>query len=124
MTVTNTFLTAVGGVIANKLRATLTALGIIIGVASVIATLALGQGARVIRQYNSAIALYHMLQARAIGEACATGDTSFRELALFDGDIAHQAHNTSFFTAEGHYAIGHLRAFLDVMRHHGFAARP
>jgi putative ABC transport system permease protein len=46
MTPFNTFLTALNGLVANKLRATLTALGIIIGVASVIATLALGQGAR------------------------------------------------------------------------------
>jgi putative ABC transport system permease protein len=46
MTPINTFLTALNGLAANKLRAALTALGIIIGVASVIATLALGQGAR------------------------------------------------------------------------------
>jgi len=46
MTLLNTFLAALNGLIANKLRAALTALGIIIGVASVIATLALGQGAR------------------------------------------------------------------------------
>jgi putative ABC transport system permease protein len=46
MTFFNTFLTALNGLTANKLRAALTALGIIIGVASVIATLALGQGAR------------------------------------------------------------------------------
>jgi putative ABC transport system permease protein len=46
MTLLNTFLTALNGLTANKLRAALTALGIIIGVASVIATLALGQGAR------------------------------------------------------------------------------
>ena len=46
MTLFNTFLTALHGLTTNKLRAALTALGIIIGVASVIATLALGQGAR------------------------------------------------------------------------------
>ncbi|MBN1658322.1 MAG: ABC transporter permease [Anaerolineae bacterium] len=46
MSVRNTILTAMGSVAANKLRAALTALGIIIGVASVMATLALGQGAR------------------------------------------------------------------------------
>jgi putative ABC transport system permease protein len=46
MTLFNTFLTALNGLNTNKLRATLTTLGIIIGVASVIATLALGQGAR------------------------------------------------------------------------------
>jgi putative ABC transport system permease protein len=46
MTLFNTFLTSLNGLAANKLRAALTALGIIIGVASVIATLALGQGAR------------------------------------------------------------------------------
>ncbi len=38
--------TAWNDILANKLRATLTALGVIIGVASVIATLALGNGAR------------------------------------------------------------------------------
>jgi putative ABC transport system permease protein len=46
MSLHNTLLTALRGVAANKLRAALTALGIIIGVASVIATLALGNGAR------------------------------------------------------------------------------
>lgn len=46
MNLVNTFLTAFRGLVANKLRTVLTALGIIIGVASVIATLALGNGAR------------------------------------------------------------------------------
>lgn len=46
MTILNLFLTAWQGVTANKLRATLTMLGVIIGVASVIAMLALGNGAR------------------------------------------------------------------------------
>jgi putative ABC transport system permease protein len=42
----NTFRTALRGLLTNKLRAFLTALGIIIGVASVIVMLALGNGAR------------------------------------------------------------------------------
>ncbi|HEX2698549.1 MAG TPA: ABC transporter permease, partial [Anaerolineales bacterium] len=42
----NTLLTAVRGISSNVLRTALTTLGIIIGVASVIATLALGNGAR------------------------------------------------------------------------------
>ena len=46
MTFSNSFRTAMRGLTTNKLRATLTALGIIIGVASVIAMLALGNGAR------------------------------------------------------------------------------
>jgi putative ABC transport system permease protein len=46
MTILNSFRTALRGLTANKLRATLTALGIIIGVASVITMLALGNGAR------------------------------------------------------------------------------
>ncbi|NIS79588.1 MAG: FtsX-like permease family protein [Anaerolineales bacterium] len=46
MGLTNLFKTAWGGIIANQMRAALTSLGIIIGVASVIATLALGNGAR------------------------------------------------------------------------------
>ena len=46
MTVVNLLLTAWIGVSSNKLRAVLTTLGIIIGVASVISTLALGNGAR------------------------------------------------------------------------------
>jgi putative ABC transport system permease protein len=46
MTARDIFLSAVAGLTANKVRAALTALGIIIGVASVIATLALGNGAR------------------------------------------------------------------------------
>jgi putative ABC transport system permease protein len=46
MSLSNTLLTALRGVGAHKLRAALTALGVIIGVASVIATLALGNGAR------------------------------------------------------------------------------
>jgi putative ABC transport system permease protein len=46
MSLVNTLRTAWHGITANKLRAVLTALGVIIGVASVIATLALGNGAR------------------------------------------------------------------------------
>jgi putative ABC transport system permease protein len=46
MSLLNTVLAALHGITANKLRAVLTALGVIIGVASVIATLALGNGAR------------------------------------------------------------------------------
>jgi putative ABC transport system permease protein len=46
MTLFDTVLTALRGVAANKLRAALTALGVIIGVASVIVMLALGNGAR------------------------------------------------------------------------------
>jgi len=46
MTVSNLLLTALRGVAANKLRAALTTLGVVIGVASVIAMLALGNGAR------------------------------------------------------------------------------
>ncbi len=46
MPIHDIFATALRGVAANKLRAALTTLGIIIGVASVIATLALGNGAR------------------------------------------------------------------------------
>ena len=46
MTLFNTLLTALQGVSANKLRAILTTLGVVMGVASVIAMLALGNGAR------------------------------------------------------------------------------
>ena len=42
----NTLLTALRGIGSNVLRTALTTLGIVIGVASVIATLALGNGAR------------------------------------------------------------------------------
>lgn len=47
MTPWNSLKTAYRGLVTNKLRASLTALGIILGVASVIAMLALGNGARV-----------------------------------------------------------------------------
>ena len=47
MTLLNTLKTALLGLAANKLRSGLTTIGIIIGVASVIAMLALGNGARV-----------------------------------------------------------------------------
>ncbi len=46
MSLANTLLTALRGIASNTLRTALTTLGIIIGVASVIATLALGNGAR------------------------------------------------------------------------------
>ncbi|GAB4581644.1 MAG: ABC transporter permease [Anaerolineales bacterium] len=46
MSLFNTLLTALQGVSANKLRAILTTLGVVMGVASVIAMLALGNGAR------------------------------------------------------------------------------
>ncbi len=46
MSLFNTLLTALRGIGSNSLRTALTTLGIIIGVASVIATLALGNGAR------------------------------------------------------------------------------
>jgi putative ABC transport system permease protein len=52
MTLFNTLRTALGGLTGNKLRAALTALGVIIGVASVIATLALGNGARAAVESN------------------------------------------------------------------------
>ncbi|MCP4544020.1 MAG: FtsX-like permease family protein [Chloroflexi bacterium] len=52
MTFANTLRTALRGVTANKLRATLTALGLIIGVASVIVMLALGNGARAAVEEN------------------------------------------------------------------------
>ena len=48
----NILLTALQGVAANKLRAVLTTLGIVIGVASVIAMLALGNGARAAVESN------------------------------------------------------------------------
>jgi putative ABC transport system permease protein len=46
MTPWNTLLTALSGITGNKLRAALTTLGIVIGVASVISMVALGNGAR------------------------------------------------------------------------------
>ncbi|MCB9008276.1 MAG: ABC transporter permease [Ardenticatenaceae bacterium] len=46
MTLLNTIITAWNGILGNKLRAALTTLGIVIGVASVISMLALGNGAR------------------------------------------------------------------------------
>ena len=52
MTLINTLRTALYGIIGNKLRASLTTLGIIIGVASVIAMLALGNGARAAVEAN------------------------------------------------------------------------
>ncbi|MFZ6029277.1 MAG: ABC transporter permease [Chloroflexota bacterium] len=52
MNPTNTILTALRGLFANKLRAALTMLGVIIGVASVIAMLALGNGARAAVESN------------------------------------------------------------------------
>jgi putative ABC transport system permease protein len=52
MTLFNTLLTALNGIGSNALRTALTTLGIIIGVASVIATLALGNGARAAVEAN------------------------------------------------------------------------
>lgn len=47
MTLTNTLHSALRGLLGNRLRAALTTLGVVIGVASVVAMLALGNGARV-----------------------------------------------------------------------------
>ena len=44
MNLSESFLTAVDSLLANKLRAVLTMLGVIIGVASVIALMAIGNG--------------------------------------------------------------------------------
>ncbi|MSP11840.1 MAG: FtsX-like permease family protein [Chloroflexi bacterium] len=52
MPILETIRTALRGITANKLRASLTTLGIIIGVASVIAMLALGNGARAAVEAN------------------------------------------------------------------------
>ncbi len=52
MSLLNTLLTALRGISSNLLRTALTTLGIIIGVASVIATLALGNGARAAVEAN------------------------------------------------------------------------
>ncbi|HTP10425.1 MAG TPA: ABC transporter permease, partial [Anaerolineae bacterium] len=52
MTILNTLKTALHALSGNKLRAVLTALGVIIGVTSVIATLALGNGARAAVESN------------------------------------------------------------------------
>ncbi len=52
MSALNTLLTALRGISSNILRTALTTLGIIIGVASVIATLALGNGARAAVESN------------------------------------------------------------------------
>jgi putative ABC transport system permease protein len=52
MTLSNTILTALKGIGGNKLRAVLTTLGIVIGVASVISMLALGHGARAAVEAN------------------------------------------------------------------------
>ncbi len=52
MSLLNTLLTALRGISSNILRTALTTLGIIIGVASVIATLALGNGARAAVEAN------------------------------------------------------------------------
>jgi putative ABC transport system permease protein len=52
MTLLNTLRTALRGIAANKLRASLTTLGIVIGVASVMTMLALGNGARAAVEAN------------------------------------------------------------------------
>ncbi len=52
MTIFNTLRTALRGITGNKLRAGLTTLGIIIGAASVITMLALGNGARAAVEAN------------------------------------------------------------------------
>jgi len=52
MTLFDTLFTALRGVTANKLRAARTTLGVIIGVASVIVMLALGNGARAAVEAN------------------------------------------------------------------------
>ena len=44
MNISESFLTALDSILANKMRAVLTMLGVIIGVASVIALLAIGNG--------------------------------------------------------------------------------
>jgi ABC-type antimicrobial peptide transport system permease subunit len=88
MSLHNTLATAWRALAANKLRAALTALGVIIGVASVIATLALGNGARAaveasFRYLGSDQIQIHAKQAIEDGELVPFGQPLTYEDGLF-----------------------------------------
>ncbi len=89
----NTLLTALRGITANKLRAVLTALGVIIGVASVIATLALGNGARAMVESRFRFLGSNQIQINARmamddGQLTSFGEPlSYKDGLLMPGDV-------------------------------------
>ena len=118
MSLINTLLTALRSVTANKLRATLTTLGVIIGVTSVIATLALGNGARAAVDANFRFLGSDQIQINAAyemkdGELEAAG----KKLTFEDGLLMTDAVNLidrAEMSIGGSVKVRHGRAALDV----------
>jgi putative ABC transport system permease protein len=118
MSLFNTLRTALRGLTANKLRAALTTLGIIIGVASVIAMLALGNGARAAVEANFRFLGSDQIQISARqqlddGEMAPVGEIlSYEDGLLMSAQV--ELVNRVEVSVRGSGKVRHGRAVLDL----------
>ncbi len=118
MSLFNTLGSALRGVTANKLRAALTTLGVIIGVASVIAMLALGNGARAAVEANFRFLGSNQIQISSRqtlddGEFVPVGQPlSYEDGLLMAAEVERV--NRVEMTIRGSGKVRHGRAVLDM----------
>jgi putative ABC transport system permease protein len=118
MTLFDTLFTALRGVTANKLRAALTTLGVIIGVASVIVMLALGNGARAAVEANFRFLGSDQIQINARqrvddGEFVPVGKILSYEDGLLMADEVELVNRVEM-SIQGSGKVRHGRAVLDL----------
>jgi ABC-type antimicrobial peptide transport system permease subunit len=118
MSLFNTLRTALRGVTANKLRAALTSLGIVIGVASVIAMLALGNGARAAVEANFRYLGSNQIQINARqavddGELVPAGKVLSYEDGLLMSTAVELVHRVEM-SIQGSGKVRHGRVVLDL----------
>jgi putative ABC transport system permease protein len=118
MSLFNTLRTALRGVTTNKLRAALTTLGVIIGVASVIAMLALGNGARAAVEASFRFLGSDQIQIGARqhiddGELVPVGEIlSYEDGLLMAAEV--EMVNQVEMSVQGSGKVRHGRAVLDM----------